>query len=59
MAKLPFEPPPLVRKLSQRGLDSPNVDDCAFVSPKFPSLAMLEIFSLTSLCIKLCQRHLC
>ena len=32
MAKLPFEPPPLVRKLSQRGLDSPHVDDCAFVS---------------------------
>lgn len=33
LAKLPFEPPSLIRKLSQRNLKSPAVDDCAFVSP--------------------------
>ena len=36
MAKLPFEPPSLVRKLSQRGLTDPKADDCAFVSLSSP-----------------------
>lgn len=30
MAKLPFEPPALLRKLSQRGLTDAKADDCAF-----------------------------
>ena len=32
LAKLPFQPASLIRKLSQRNLDHPAVDDCAFVS---------------------------
>jgi len=30
MGKLPFQPPSLLRKLSQRGLADPKADDCAF-----------------------------
>ena len=32
VAKVPFQPPALMRKMVHRGLDDPEVDDCALVS---------------------------
>ena len=31
VAKLPFEPFKLLQKITQRGLDSPAINDCAMV----------------------------
>ena len=40
VAKLPFEPAWLLKKLAHRGLDSPAANDCAFVRP--PSSLVLH-----------------
>ena len=38
VAKVPFQPFALMRKMVHRGLDDPEVDDCALVSPTAAAL---------------------
>ena len=54
LAKLPFEPPSLVRKLSQRNLADAKINDCAFVSCSiclWPCDNILTNYDACELCV--------
>lgn len=56
VAKVPFQPPALMRKMVHRGLDDPEVDDCALVSHTAPALDSDSQPAVALCCTLRCSR---
>ena len=56
VAKVPFQPPALMRKMVHRGLDDPEVDDCALVSHTAPALDSDSQPAMAHCCLLPCFR---